>query len=214
MLPPPASSSATPDPDSLRTRESLLSRLRAWDNAAEWRVFFDTYWRLIFNFGRKSGLSDPDAQDLVQEVMVSMAKKLPQFTYDRSKGRFRTWLLLVVRSRLTDFWRKSLPKQSRTIATEDLPEQAAAAAGQVEPDVERLWDEEWRGHLLDGAFARLRRKVPARHFMLFEMAARQGLPLNKVAGSLGLSLAHAYVIRHRLNKMLRSEVQRMEEDGL
>src|SRR5213079_3139615 len=69
--------SSAPESDSLRTRESLLSRLREWDNAAEWRVFFDTYWRLIFNFGRKSGLSEPDAQDLVQDVMVSMAKKLP-----------------------------------------------------------------------------------------------------------------------------------------
>lgn len=210
MLTFPASSA--PEPDSLRTRESLLSRLREWDNAAEWRVFFDTYWRLIFNFGRKSGLSEPDAQDLVQEVMVSMAKKLPAFTYDRTKGRFRNWLLLIVRSRLTDHWRKNLNKQLRTVSTEDDP--AALTENAVEPDVERLWDEEWRTHLLDGAFARLRRRVPARHFMLFEMAARQGLALNKVAASLGVGLTHAYVIRHRLNKMLREEVRRTEEGGL
>jgi hypothetical protein len=50
--------------------------------------------------------------------------------------------------------------------------------------------------------------------MLFEMASRQGLPVNRVASSLGISLAHAYVIRHRLNKMLREEIRRMEEDGL
>lgn len=201
--------SAVPD-DSLRTRESLLSRLREWNNGPEWREFFDTYWRLIFNFGRKSGLNEPDAQDLVQDVMLSVAKKLPGFTYDRSKGRFRNWLLLVVRSRLADHWRKVLPKQQRTVSSdaEDLPETP------VEPEIAQRWEEEWRTHLLDAAFTRLRRRVPSRHFMMFEMAARQGLPLGQVAGSLGISIAHAYVIRHRLNKMLREEVQRTEEGGL
>jgi len=197
--------------DSLRTRESLLSRLRDWDNGAEWRVFFDTYWRLIFSFGRKSGLNEPDAQDLVQEVMVSVAKKLPDFTYDPNKGRFRHWLLLVVRSRLVDHWRKHLTKQSRTASLEDQP---SSGGESVDPEVEKLWENEWRTHLLDGAFARLRRRVPARHFMLFEMAARQGLPLNKVAASLGISVPHAYVIRHRLNKMLREEVRRTEDGVL
>lgn len=201
--------SAVPD-DSLRTRESLLSRLREWDNGAEWREFFDTYWRLIFNFGRKSGLNEADAQDLVQDVMVSVAKKLPEFAYDRSRGKFRNWLLLVVRSRLADHWRKVLPKQQRTVSSEEEPLRDLA----VEPEVEQRWDEEWRSHLLDGAFARLRKRVPARHFMMFEMAARQGLPLGRVASSLGISIAHAYVIRHRLNKMLREEVRRTEEGGL
>jgi len=199
---------ATEDP--LRTRESLLSRLRDWNNGPEWREFFDTYWRLIFNFGRKSGLSEGDAQDLVQEVMVSVAKKLPAFTYDRSKGRFRNWLLLVVRGRLTDHWRRQLTTQSRTVSSEEVPE----AGGSVEPEAARLWDEEWRTHLLDAAFGRLRRRVPARHFMLYEMTARQGLPLSRVAASLGIGVAHAYVIRHRLNKMLREEVRRTEDGGL
>lgn len=32
----------------LPTRQSLLSRLRDWQDAAGWREFFDTYWRLIY----------------------------------------------------------------------------------------------------------------------------------------------------------------------
>src|SRR5215510_11588728 len=43
--------------DSVRTRTSLLSRLRNVDDDASWRTFFDTYWRLIYNVARKSGLS-------------------------------------------------------------------------------------------------------------------------------------------------------------
>lgn len=199
------------EPDSLRTRESLLSRLRQWDNAPEWREFFDAYWRLIFNFGRKSGLSESDAQDLVQEVMVSVAKKMPAFTYDPARGKFRTWLLMVVRSRLVDHWRKHATKSGLTISMEETPPDME---GTAEPEVEQLWDAEWRGHLLDGAFARLRRKVPARHFMLYEMTSRQGLPLGRVASSLGISIANAYIIRHRLNKMLREEVRLTESGGL
>ena len=46
--------------DLIPTRESLLSRLKNWDDQESWRDFFDTYWRLIFNLARKAGLSDAD----------------------------------------------------------------------------------------------------------------------------------------------------------
>jgi len=40
----------------LPTRYSLLSRLQNWEDQESWRVFFDTYWRLIYSVALKSGL--------------------------------------------------------------------------------------------------------------------------------------------------------------
>ena len=53
------------------TRRSLLSRLKDWDNQDSWRDFFNTYWRLIYEFAAKAGLDDADAQDVVQETVIS-----------------------------------------------------------------------------------------------------------------------------------------------
>ena len=51
--------------DLVPTRYSLLSRLQDWDDQQSWREFFDNYWRLIYSFALKSGLSETEAQDVV-----------------------------------------------------------------------------------------------------------------------------------------------------
>ena len=59
-----------PVEDSIPTRYSLLSRLQDWDDQESWRVFFDTYWRLIYSVAARSGLTESEAQDVVQETII------------------------------------------------------------------------------------------------------------------------------------------------
>jgi hypothetical protein len=42
------------------TRQSLLSRLKDWNDKESWEAFFDTYWKLIYNAAIKAGLTDAD----------------------------------------------------------------------------------------------------------------------------------------------------------
>jgi len=58
------------------TRQSLLGRLKDWNDQESWQVFFDTYWRLIYNTAMKAGLNDAEAQDVVQETILSVSKKV------------------------------------------------------------------------------------------------------------------------------------------
>ena len=90
----------------LPTRHSLLSRLKDWDDQESWRDFFNIYWKLIYGVARKSGLSDTEAQDVVQEAVLSVAKKMNDFKYDPAIGSFKGWLLLITRRRITDHLRK------------------------------------------------------------------------------------------------------------
>ena len=68
----------------LPTRRSLLTRLRDCDDQAGWREFFNTYWRIIYNVARKSGLADAEAQDVVQSTFIYLARRMPNFRYDAS----------------------------------------------------------------------------------------------------------------------------------
>src|SRR5712671_4553337 len=116
--------------DSLPTQRSLLSRLRDLGDSDSWRTFFDTYWRLIYNLARKSGLSDADAQDVVQETVIAVARKMPEFRYDPAKGSFKQWLLLITRRRIHDHLRK-LYRSERGIGA---GETDAAAPAEKPPD--------------------------------------------------------------------------------
>ena len=97
--------STATDPD-LKTRRSLLSRLRDLDDRESWRTFFDLYWRMLYNVARRAGLSEADAQDVVQETVVAVARQMPEFHYDRAKGTFKHWLFRIVRRRVADHLRK------------------------------------------------------------------------------------------------------------
>lgn len=61
-----------PADEFIPTRQSLLSRLKDWDDKASWRDFFNTYWKLIYSVSLKAGLRDEDAQEVVQETMISV----------------------------------------------------------------------------------------------------------------------------------------------
>ena len=82
-----------------RQNQSLLSRLRDWDDQESGREFFDTYWRLIHGLALKCGLTDSEAQDAMQETMLSVAKQRPGFKYDPALGSFKGWLLQITRRR-------------------------------------------------------------------------------------------------------------------
>ena len=90
----------------LPTRKSLLSRLKNWDDHAGWKDFFDTYWRLIYKTARKAGLTDAEAQDVVQEVVIGVCKKIGELKYDPALGSFKGWLLTLTRWRIVDEFRK------------------------------------------------------------------------------------------------------------
>src|SRR5579859_3887350 len=95
--------------DFIPTRSSLLSRVKDWQDFEGWQEFFDTYWKLIYNTGRKAGLTEVEAQDLVQDTMLSVAKKIPEFNYDPAIGSFKSWLLQLTHWRILNVLKKRGP---------------------------------------------------------------------------------------------------------
>jgi RNA polymerase sigma-70 factor (ECF subfamily) len=127
--------------DSLPTRHSLLLRLRNLDDQESWRDFFETYWRLIYGVARKGGLSDADAQDIVQETVLSVAKTMPGYEYRRNQCSFKTWLHLLTRRRIADRIRRQSREPSAAAASlDDNPSLAVPEENpQFPSDAE--WDE-------------------------------------------------------------------------
>lgn len=198
--------------DWIPTRQSLLSRLRDWDDKDSWEDFFNTYWKLIYNVARKSGLNDAEGQEVVQETIIQVAKQIPQFKYDPAKGSFKGWLLKTTQWRINDQFRKRRgdatlgpDNESSTLPSAPAPQAVATGA-----EVESQWDDLWREHLIEMALERIKQKVDPRELQMFEMTVNRDWPPLKVAQKLNVTRAHVYYARHKVSRMIRAEVERLE----
>ncbi|HLH53009.1 MAG TPA: sigma-70 family RNA polymerase sigma factor [Verrucomicrobiae bacterium] len=206
------------DPGELApTRLSLLERLRDLDDHNSWQEFFDTYWKLIYCAAIKAGLSDADAEDVVQETIIGISRNMENFRYEPEICSFKGWLMRVTRNRIIDHLRKArspkhafVPLASDT-STGDVAEIAAAADGK---DFENLWDEEWRKNLLDAAMERVKRKIAPEHYQIFYLQTVKGMSARDVGELLCASIAKVYVVRHRVSRLIKREVKTLERKGL
>lgn len=197
----------------LPTRQSLLSRLRDWDDQDSWRDFFELYWRLIFDVARKSGLSEADAQDVVQETIMAVANQMPEFRYDPTRGRFKGWLCQITRRRIADRLRKQYREPRAATQEGDAQALESISDGSVEA-MESLWDAEWKQQLYQLALERVKRRIRPEHFQIFDLYVLQGWPVTRVAKTLGVSVPLIYVTRHRVGSQLKAEIKRLQAEDL
>ena len=199
----------------LPTRRSLLDRLRNWEDQAGWREFFDTYWKFIYSMAVRAGLSDQEAEDVVQETVTSVARKMPEFQYDPERCSFKGWLMHVTRLRIVDQLRRRQPAFSQqklndhdtrqTPTVESVPDPAGAAA------FDDAWDKEWERNLLDAAMERVKLRVKPEHYQIFYLSAVKGLGTGEVARMLQVNIGRVYLVRHRIAKEVKREVERLRD---
>ncbi|MHC1763146.1 MAG: RNA polymerase sigma factor [Verrucomicrobiia bacterium] len=200
--------------DAVVTHASLLERLKDLEDQASWQEFYSTYRKLIFSFALKHDLTPTEAEEVVQETVITVARNLPGFEYDPARCSFKTWLFNLTLWRIQDQLRKRRPQNismhrkpddtGRTGTVERLP-------GPEGDRLSALWDEEWKMDLFERALTRVKERVDEKQFQVFDLYAIQKWPARKVARSLGISLASVYVNKHRLSRLLRMEVQRLRE---
>jgi RNA polymerase sigma-70 factor (ECF subfamily) len=191
------------------TRRSLLSRLRSADDHVSWADFFETYWRLIYSVALKSGLSDQDAQDVVQETVLSISKNIGEFRYDPAQGSFKGWLLKTTKWRILDMARRRQRISTREAALDDKTTEQHIDPGNDELD--RLWEVEWQRNLLDTAVLRVKKQVKPKHYQAFELNVVKGWPAAKVADVLGMHTAQVHLAKHRVGKLIKTEIRRLQE---
>ncbi len=60
-------------------------------NQDAWQVFMRLYEPVILRLAARKGLQAADAEDIAQQVFVSIAKAIQAKPYDPERARFRTW---------------------------------------------------------------------------------------------------------------------------
>jgi len=197
------------------TRQSLLSRLKNWDDEESWRDFFDTYWRLIYQVAIKAGLTDAEAQDVVQETVLCVLKQMPGFQYQREHGSFKSYLLNLTSWRISDQLRKR--KGNASINGHDSPTTTDTApledfADPASLDWQKSWDKDWEQNLMQAAIQRVKMRVNAKAYQMFDLHVFKEWPVARVAQAFHVNQAMVYLAKHRVACLLKEEVKKLRTD--
>src|SRR5438034_4233548 len=207
---------ASDEHSSIQTRPSLLNRLETGDDAESWQEFYRVYGKLVRDFAIQAGLTDTEADEVVQETAIAVARHLPEFRYDPKVCRFKTWLLNQSSWRVKDQLKRRLRWDERVHGPADaspagtggapvLPGDDTARTATVErvPDpavvnLDSLFEGEWRKNRFTAALERVAAKFSLKQFQIFDLNVLKDWPARDVARSLGVSLANVYVTKHRV----------------
>jgi RNA polymerase sigma-70 factor (ECF subfamily) len=182
-----------------RTPSSLLERLRQPFEPEAWARFVALYTPLIYSWGRRVGLQEQDAADLVQDVFVTLLQVLPTFAYDLQQS-FRKWLREVT----INCWRKDRQRAAHRLVqvSQGQPEPAAAS-----DELEETSEAEYRQHLVGQALRLMRTDFEETTWKGCRETAAAGRPAAEVAAELGLSVGAVYAAKFRVLNRLRRELQ-------
>jgi RNA polymerase sigma-70 factor (ECF subfamily) len=189
------------------TGSTLLVLLNSPADVAAWSAFERRYGPKIHDWCRRRGVQEADAQDVSQEVLATLVRKLPEFAYDPAKGTFRGWLRTVTLNALSHY----LQAQRRPGQASGHPADLDALASvEAHEDLLHHLRESFDHELLAEAQARVRRQVSPRDWRIFVELAVEGRSGREVAEPLGMTVGAVLMAKARVQDRLRKEVRRLE----
>ena len=177
---------------SYTTSSSLLNAVRSGNDPA-WEKFYAKYSGMIYAVGKKWTLSKEDCDDLIIEVMKIFWKKMDKFVYDRSKGKFRSYLARIADNCAMQLYFKQKKNKNITAMTAD---------SEYPAEVDRNMMEEWKDFLLQKALEHLRLSVDTETYQVFYMSFVQQCSVAEIMEVTRKTANNIYVIRSRCLKKL------------
>ena len=202
------------------TRWSVVLSLGQGDSAtreAALQQLCETYWYALYAFVRREGRSTHDAEDQVQSFLTRCIEKGYLEAADESKGRFRSFLLILFKRFLAKEYAKARTLKRGgnvpVIALDALEAERRYALEPTDPETpENLYERRWALTLLDRVLTRLEEEHnAAEKLTLFEAikgslttrTGGRGEPYADIAAQLGMTEGAVKVAVHRARKRYR-----------
>ena len=196
-------STKNPDDDTSVTLMMRLGQSPADDGA--WAQFVERYQPMIRAWCLRWGAQMSDADDVAQEVLTKLVTAMKTFRYDADRS-FRAWLRTVTQNAWTDL------AKSQRLKTGARPDRMLAIADSHDAlvDLERQMEEALDRELFELAMTRVEKRVKPLTWQCFCRTVIDNCPGPEVARELGMQVAHVFVNKHRVQKMLEEEVRKLQ----
>jgi RNA polymerase sigma-70 factor (ECF subfamily) len=173
--------------------------LRQPGDQEAWQRFTALYTPLLYYWTRHLGLQPHDAADLVQEVLVILVRKLPDFNYDEHRS-FRAWLRTI----LLNKWRDNGRRRCEPPLDANDPAFAELAVADA---AEAIGEADYQQHLLQRALEVMQAEFQPTTWKACWEYVVAGRPASEVAAELGISVGAVYVAKSRVLSRLRQELK-------
>lgn len=194
MTDPPPTPVDLPASDIGRSDAELLKRCRKGDQNA-WGDLVDRYQRLIYAIPRRAGLSDEQADDVFQEVFVTLFEKLDEI---EQPDRIRSWIVTTAKFKT---W--AVVRGNRNVRMPDTEEEMEAEMAAI-PDRAPLADEQLieleQQHLIRTALKQLEDRCQQILSMIYLRS--QAASYAEVAAAIGVGETSISPLRSRCLKKL------------
>lgn len=184
------------------TRKTLLERVRDSYDESSWDDFVLYYQPFIYQVLKNMNLKHHECEDLSQTVLLKLWKSLPEFRYDKEKGRFRGWLCKITGNTVKSYF----VKKNREVIG-DVPQKITI------PEVEKITEKEWKVYISNLAWKNIEKDLAPRAKEVF-LKITKGETTPDVASSMSISESSVYVYKKRIQDRLIKEIKKLEKELL
>jgi RNA polymerase sigma-70 factor (ECF subfamily) len=182
------------------TSLTLLDALKQNRDGRSWQQLVEIYSPLIQGWLRRHGAKQHDVDDLVQNVLTVVFRRLGDFDRERT-GAFRSWLRMIAVNCLRDHWRAQRARPTATGDTEFVLMLNELADS--DSQLSRVWNEEHDHHVTTFLLAQVRTEFRPATWKAFEQFALKERDPEAIAAELGISTNAVYIAKSRVLKRLR-----------
>lgn len=188
------------------TRVSLIERLRGSSAEEAWSEFTRLYRPLIYRVARGRGLQHADADDMTQDVLTIVRRRVRDFD-PTEDGAFRGWLFTITRNLCINF----LTRQHGPQATGDTQMLHLLAQHPDASPTSELFELEYQRMMFRQAAAAVRDEFTTDTWDAFWRTAVQQLSIQEVADALNKSNGAVRVARCRVLARIQQYIQHLED---
>jgi RNA polymerase sigma-70 factor (ECF subfamily) len=189
------------------TSASLLGRLSASNDAADWQRMVDLYSPLIRGWLHRHSVPKQDGEDVLQEVLTVVARRMPEFRHNQRVGAFRTWLRTITVNCVRDFW-KSNRLRAQAPGGSNFGDYLDQLADPDNP-LTQAWNREHDLFVTRRLLDMLKPQFEPSTWAAFQRVAIDGVSASEAAAELGITTNAVFIAKSRVLSKLREEA-----DGL
>ena len=190
------------------TRASLLIKLQNGDDVDAWETFVKLYSPALFRTARKLNLQPVDAENVVQEVLLVVAKSVGSWLGRQDRGSFMAWLLRIARNKSVDLLTRRATKPMRAVTSLDDPNLSQIAA--MQSDAEIQLDREYRWELFNQAAEEAKKVVSEQTWKAFWMTTVESVSIEDAARILQVRPGVIYLSRCRVMERIKQLICKWE----
>jgi RNA polymerase sigma-70 factor (ECF subfamily) len=183
------------------TNASLLGRLGNLEDSNAWAEFQARYGPRLMAWSLKHGLQQADAEDLAQDVMRRLVRRMPTFQYQPGRN-FSGYLKTIWDNVLNDFFTERARKAQGSGDSGVLEQLHKLPGGDLTRELEDLFSKEE----LEEAMERAKPLCSPRDWAIFMSSAFEGRSGTDIAREYGLTLANVGMIIGRVRKKIAAQL--------